>query len=426
MITEEIAYEIKDLWSEGKTDTEVRLWLRARLGLGKSQANYHYKKWFEERAAHEIEASGGEKKLEPDLVYPQVEILSHSEIPIFKVDGNKAEISAENVKTLEDLVALAKIDLNEWEAVKNSVGTYNSKVSFKAEFKKRELKQDFEEILNHFKEESAKHAPLSFNAPKQSKTEKLLVFNLCDLHANKRSNNKETGHEDYNLGIAVRMFEETVENLLAKSLEYTDFSKILFIAGNDLFNADGISGQTTGFTQQDNDKSWFEGYKTVCKLITDSIEKLASVASVDVIVCPGNHDTQSCFTLGEYLTAWFKNNDDVNVFNDPKPRKYYRYFSNLFCITHGNEEKPGDLPLTMAAESKDWSDCLNREVWLGHTHQLKIFEDKGVVVRTFPSLSASDLWHSKKAYVGNHRVGQALIYNKEGLDAMFQYKPSFN
>lgn len=254
-----------------------------------------------------------------------------------------------------------------------------------------------------------------------------MVFNAADVHFNKMGSKDETGYEDYNLEISVRIFNETVDALINKTNKYGKISKTLFVIGNDLLNADYVSGTTSiNLTPQDNDQSWFKAYTTVCRVMTETIEKFSTLGEVDILVCMGNHCMHSSFSIGEYLQAWFRNNPAISVLNEPKMRKYYRFEKNAFLISHGHGEKLSDLPLVMATECEFWSDCPNREIFSHHVHHQKLIETKGVVTRVFPSLAGVDRYHHLKAFVQNRRIGQALIYNETGLDALFEYQPKLN
>jgi len=341
------------------------------------------------------------------------------------VEALKTAVFEGDVRTLEDLIQFANVDLEKWEVVKYSASSYSGKSSVKADFKSRQEENDSKSLFDFYVEESLKHSPKKFCFPSNIfNKERLLVLNPSDFHFNKYCSKEQNGTEDYNLNLSVRIFNETIENLINKSVSYSNFNKILFIVGNDLLNSDYISGGTTAHTPQDNDVDWFKAYTTVCKVITETIEKLASLAAVDVVICLGNHSTHSCFTLGEYLTAWFRNNENVKIVNDPRTRKFYRYGQNAFLLTHGNNEKISDLPIIFATECDFWGECKNREVWMHHFHQQKLTETHGVITRIFPSLSGTDKFHFDKGFTSNRRVAQALIYDEDGLDAILEYRPS--
>ena len=100
----------------------------------------------------------------------------------------------------------------------------------------------------------------------------------------------------------------------------------------------------------------------------------------------------------------------------PTLRKYVRYGSTLIGYTHGNEEKPADLPKIMAQERKsDWGETTYHEWRLGHNHRAKKVEfvsmdtDMGCEIRWLRSLSATDAWHYAKGYVGTRRAAESFL-----------------
>lgn len=158
------------------------------------------------------------------------------------------------------------------------------------------------------------------------------------------------------------------------------------------------------------------------------VDKLRLIAPVDVVIIPGNHDTERMFYIGDSIQSWYHNCEEVQVMNESNPRKYYRYGNTLLGFTHGNSEKHQDLPLIMAREmSKDWAEVQFTEWHTGHNHKSKsmtwvdIDESFGTVVRILPSLSGTDSWHHKKGYVGNTRAAQGYIWGfKTGYKGHFQ------
>lgn len=396
----------------GELPVEIRKYIRHERGLGKTQGNDYYNK---------IDKSLTKKER---AAIPRVEVETVN-VEGFQDYGDTAVAEIKGISTLEGLIEAAQVDLEVWEMVKSAVSVYRGNFSVRAEFRKRTQEIESRNLLEIFKEQANQHSPVKFaKSPDHKDVKKLLVFNAADVHFNKEGSREETGYEDYNLEISVRIFNETVDALIQKSKSYGKVGKTLFVIGNDLLNADYLSGTTSiNLTPQDNDKSWFKAYTTVCQVMTETVEKFSTLGEVDILVCMGNHSMHSCFSIGEYLQAWFRNNPAIQVLNEPKMRKYYRFEKNAFLLSHGHGEKLADLPLIMATECPFWSECPNREIFSHHVHHQKVIETKGVVTRVFPSLAGVDRYHALKGFVQNRRIGQVLIYNETGLDALFEYQP---
>jgi hypothetical protein len=91
-------------------------------------------------------------------------------------------------------------------------------------------------------------------------------------------------------------------------------------------------------------------------------------------------------------------------------------------FTHGDKEKPQELPLLIATEQPEmWSRAKVREVHCGHRHKEMLNEYMGTKVRFIPSICGNDAWHKTQGYVGTLRCGQAFIWNKNrGLEGHLQ------
>jgi len=359
----------------------------------------------------------------------------------FKSEGDKAEYSTlidKQIKTLKDLIKVCEIDTNEWvidrwvcnkwemgAKLKDDTIKVTPLFQIKVWLSKNKPVIDLTVFRDSIIKDMQKHSPKypKIKYPKQEPN--LLEINLFDLHLGKLAWDEETG-TNYDLQIAERVFNDTIDKLIIQANPY-NVDRILFIVGNDFFNVDNSRNTTTNNTPQDEDTRWHKTFSRGRQLIVNQIDKLSSIAPVDVKIVAGNHDTERAFYLGEALACWYRNCKDVTVDNTPKPRKYYRYGLNLLGFTHGNEEKILDLPVIMASETpKLWAETKYREWHLGHIHQKKEIkwistqEHKGTVIRYMRSLSATDAWHGKKGYINNVRAGEGFIWNKDnGLICQF-------
>ena len=85
----------------------------------------------------------------------------------------------------------------------------------------------------------------------------------------------------------------------------------------------------------------------------------------------------------------------------------------MIMFTHGDKEKPAEMPLIMATEEPEmFARTQHREVHCGHLHKEMINEYRGIKVRFIPSICGNDEWHKMKGYEAK-RTGQAHIWNKE-------------
>lgn len=349
---------------------------------------------------------------------------------ITKVVKEKLEYSEKNRGKFEEFCDEAGIDLDLWNVKLFKCGRWEMGIKTKDfNIKKSDLwlvnltltprtdlialKDVAQEILTMLKAHSYKYPKLKY--PKH-KEPVLLILDVPDLHFDKLAWGKETG-EDWDIKISSNVYFDVVQELLTKASIY-EVDRIVMLVGNDFFNADNLLNTTTAGTPQSVDSRWKKSFIMGKKLMIKTIDLLQSVAPVDCIVIPGNHDKQKSWYLGDTLESWYHQCDNVQVDNTPKTRKYYRYGSNLIGFAHGKDEKPDRLPMIMATEAKElFSQTAHHEWHLGDKHHRKDIkftpshEIDGILIRYLSSLSPADLWHYEKGYLAK-RAAQAFVYHR--------------
>lgn len=346
-----------------------------------------------------------------------------------------------HVKTLDEILSEAKVDLNLWEVerhlvnkwdVTNAIGGVFQNWQVKVWLKKREEVEIAFNFEQFYKELLTEHQPTEYKSVKYPETEKnLLEINIFDLHLGKLCWGQESGL-DYDSKIASQRFLYALDQLILRS-QYYKCERILFPVGNDFFNSDTDINTTHAGTWQAEDSRWQKTFKTGIDLLVKAIDYLRERAPVDVLVIPGNHDWTRSFFIGETLFAWYRNDKHVDINNSPNPRKYYEYGNTLLGFTHGHLEKPEALRSLMAYESKEaWARTRYKEFHCGHWHrklatkhvvigkQLMSNEELGIIIRHMGSMSGTDAWHHRSGYVGPNKSAEAFIWNYEdGLNAQF-------
>ena len=255
------------------------------------------------------------------------------------------------------------------------------------------------------------NSPVKSGRPKKCKkctTEEkdpvLYEVSLPDIHYGKYTG--QTLEESEN------EYMDVVESLMVKA-EGLNIDKILLPIGNDGMNSEGLTRATTKGTPQFDSADWRETFVGYCALMVKAIDYLAQYADVDVVVIQGNHDYERMFYSGEYLNAYFINDDRVNIDNSHDHRKYYEYGSNMIMFTHGDKVKSSDMPLIMATEQPEmFARTTSREAHCGHLHKEMVNEYRGIKVRFIPSICKNDDWHKMKGYEAK-RTGQGHIWNKQ-------------
>lgn len=386
---------------------------------------------------------------------------------VFEVDYRGNEI----IKTADQLLIAANVDLNIWKLDKEIVNKWDVTMKLKTPVLNEEGKPTFDQkgypitvqepatFQNHqvklfcsrkrtvgeqtafeeFLDAIRDNAPIIKRPHPASniqngqvvllpKKKYLLELSLPDLHIGKLSWEDESG-ENFDTKIAVERYNESVSKLLNHVRHYKDeIDEILLPIGNDLFNIDNKNNMTTAGTPQHVDSRWQQMFYKAKELKIKNINNLMQIAPVKVVMVSGNHDQQTVFYLGSVLEAYYRNTSEVTVDNTPTQRKYHEYGINLIGFTHGNEEKHQDLGLIMATEQPEkWARTKNRQFHLGHFHSRKttkyldVQEFQGFTVRVLPSLSGTDAWHNSKGYM-SMKSAVAYLYDKSnGLVGEFSH-----
>jgi len=237
----------------------------------------------------------------------------------------------------------------------------------------------------------------------------ILELALPDVHHGLRSLADETGQE-YSLDISTTLVMSVTRDLLEKA---GPVSKIVVPMGNDWLNADNAAGTTAHGTPQDEDAHWSTTFKRATAAAVAVIELCREYSEeVDVLLIPGNHDTERSHYMATCLGYAFANAPDVTVDDGLSPMKARLLHDTLVTWHHGDRAKPADLVAMMPARWAElWGKSKFRELHMGHIHH-EVEKDVGAVrVRNFRCLSAQSAWSSKSGY-GNVRAGTSVRIGK--------------
>ena len=273
--------------------------------------------------------------------------------------------------------------------------------------------QPLEDIKLEIEEFAKIYSPKVQRIPRISTASPVVYeVSLPDIHYGKLSGHTLKEVEDQFIGV--------IRDLIQKA-QGLNIDRILLPIGNDGMNSEGMRMSTTKGTPQQDTGGWKETFRGYWNLIVQAIDFLKIIAPVDVVVISGNHDYERMYYAGDVISGWFRNDPNVTVDNSDEPRKYYQYGVNMIMFTHGDSEKPADMPLIMATEQPEmFAATSHREAHCGHFHKEQVNEYRGIKVRFIPSICPNDAWHKKMGYAAK-RTGQAYIWSKaNGLEGYLQ------
>lgn len=303
---------------------------------------------------------------------------------------------------------------NFWQAQQKGgkvIDLYQSKITVRPKQQEITLK----EIEEHFKNFKPKTKPFKIVYDKKHYGAKYLYeINIADLHLGRFCYDEET-NDFVNTDVAKKRFFNIInEECKRLSVISEHVEKILFVWTNDFFNSDGISKSTTGGTPQDTDMKWQQLYLTGVEMLVEALETLSNFAPVKTFYIASNHSRQTDYYAINYLNAWFRNDENVEVDINPHPRHYEKYGVNLIGFAHSYYEKKENLPFLMSNECKsDWSSSTYREYHLAHYHSEKVEEKGGIIFRWLPSVTGADTWSNDCGYTMAIKRSYSFVYDKE-------------
>ncbi len=239
----------------------------------------------------------------------------------------------------------------------------------------------------------------------------LLEVPVVDLHLSKLAYEPEVG-ESYDYKIAEKRYKAVVEDVYCRA-ESVRPGKILIPIGHDFFHTDTLQGTTTAGTPQDFDGRWQKLFNKGVELLVWTFDLFSQLGPVDGLLVPGNHDKMVSYYALMFLSAWFRDREEVNINTDPKTRKYIEFGKNLIGFTHGDKEKKRIFGNMQVEAAQAWGRTKYREIHIGHWHHESTKEEHGVIVRSLSSVTATDAYHFEHGFVGAIAKQQSFLWHKQ-------------
>lgn len=356
-------------------------------------------------------------------------------------DTLEARSTSRRIKTVEDLLRhieadMAKYEIAASEATKWECGDGNGgTIELHRVFVR--LKPKAGPSVAEAVEAMIKAASRKLRVPQTKKPPRReglwQVIPIGDPHFGKYAWKHTTGPAgggDYDLNIAERRVKQASSELLSIGDGYKPARRTIALLG-DLFHWDNPGGTTTSGTPLERDGRLQKMIEVGCETILAMIEQSAATCLTDVVIVNGNHDETLTWAAQRIIHERFRNDRRVEVSMEYTGRQYAVHGKNLLGFCHGHRAKR-KLPQIMALEKPAaWSASICREWHTGHFHsqaaewQRPIETLDSVIVRTCPSLSAADDWHSEHGFVGSRQAMETFLYRPEGgLVAMHVSEPA--
>lgn len=342
-------------------------------------------------------------------------------------DNTEARSVGKRIKTVDDLLRHIKADMTKFEIEKSEATKYETATRDQETGKPivTELHRVFvrlrpkagpsviEAVEAVVAGAIGKRSPVAAHKPKHGDGV-MQVLVIADPHVGKYAWSHETGWEDYDVSIAVRLLRDSAAELLADGNSRGISRRVIMLLG-DYFHYDTPHGATTKGTPLDRDGRVEKMLEAGSSALFDIIEASAKTIQTEVVLVPGNHDAVLTVALRQILTAHFRSDKRVSVDARGTSRKYIEHGRCLIGMTHGDKARKRLGELMAAEASEAWGRSQYREIHTGHLHSVaEVQTVGGVVIRTAPALCPPDGWHSVEGYVGAPRGMESYYYHTSG------------
>ena len=327
-------------------------------------------------------------------------------------------ISSTEPKTPEDIIEILGIDTNEWKLSQywNKQKSDHWVVSaLVTKLKPTEVDNLAEAVKNYIP--SNYSVTLCPRIELNDSREYCGVFSVQDVHFGKENNND-----------VIDRFKDSILEVSQKASSAFRLSKLYYVVGGDLLNADTFSKTTTKGTPVENDMDPIQAYINAFDAVVWSIFQLKQACDELVVVyIPGNHDRLSSWHLAHALEKHI-DEPDITFDVEYSERKVHLYGDNFLAFEHGDVNTSNSDRVYAAEFPEEWGRTVYRTLYTGHYHQKKtsVFvtenEINGFAVKIMPSLSNSDYWHYHNKYVGSKKAAVLEVHEfADGKVAEFSH-----
>lgn len=239
------------------------------------------------------------------------------------------------------------------------------------------------------------------------------VYPMGDPHIGMLSWAPETG-ESFDLSKAQRIMCDAMRDLVLRGPRT---KRALVVNLGDFFHSDSQDNKTArSGNPLDVDGRWQKVLQVGLEIMVYMIDQaLAHHETVTVINEIGNHDDHSAVFLSVALNAYYAKEPRVTIDMSPSRFHWFRFGKNLIGVTHGHNQKHGDLESIMASErSEDWGSTLHRFWYCGHIHHTVKKELRGCVIESFRTLAARDAWAANVGYRAGRDMNRITLHREFG------------
>ena len=363
----------------------------------------------------------------------------------YKGETATVETRSFKIKSAEEACKYAEVNMDIWEVerqivnfwdvtmkVKNNAGVEVPETRRNYQIKvwlRRKIKKNIEEALERLVEripdfKYSKFTPTHFG----SRSGYAAEIAPLDAHLGKLAWAMETQQRDYDLKIGVDDYAYANDQSLEWISPFCP-EKIFYILGQDLMHTENLEGVThRGGNVLDVDSRLDKLMDAAIDITIKNINRCRSMAPVEVILVPGNHDLYASKWLARCLDRHYRKDKHVEVDYGPNNRKARLWGQTLVGWSHEIPPAKAAAYVNELAQifKEEWSKAEYVEIHYGHKHKkaetktLPVTTHGGVLLRQLTALSPIDYWHYDNMFTDAVPGGESFVWHKElGVVANF-------
>lgn len=327
----------------------------------------------------------------------------------------------DHIPSMDEIYKDYRIDKNKYELSDTYIRSSKEGWSVTTKITSNDDKEAFNQrFLDFLKTYTPLPSPaLHYNPAhvRLSNEETSLVINIQDPHYNKLDTLGKVDMKEH-----MNIIKNKIKEVVKKSRMLYDIKKIYYIIGSDHFNSEYTNTTTKG-TPQYNSTSFTDGFTKICNHETEIIEWLsAHCEDLYIVFCPGNHDQYVSWHMVKFLEAYYRLWKNVHFDTRPYFTKYYRHGKTVFCINHGDIQKPERLAQNFPDEFEDWSMTKYRYILTGDKHNELSKTFGSIEFYQIPALSPhKSEWDLKNGFTVNPNKLTCFLFSADtGLKMIFK------
>lgn len=339
------------------------------------------------------------------------------DITIVSEETNEKEISIVGDESKKNKNRNPKIEIDNDYFVKGTSILYDDEGNKKLSWIKSDIKKDTE--FNNIKlaiEDLIKEVKpineIQLNDTVVLDEELLTFYPLPDLHFGLLVSKEESNHGyNYDLKIARKWVLESMKYLVKTS---PNSKKALIVDLGDFLHSSDNNNRTKSGHVLDVDGRHYRivkvAYEVTQLLIEEALKKHEEVIFYSI---PGNHSDLAGIGLKAYLSAYYKDNNRVQIIDEHKSQQYYTYGKNIIGFSHGHELRPEKASEVMVYDNQEiFSNSLYRYYHFGHFHSNKMFESALCKVEIHKNIIPRDSWAEGMGFRGSIGEAKSITYHQ--------------